>query len=418
MVLAHAGARRKAPEPAGLTMNDARRIDTLAVHAGALEAPANTPVSPPLYQASAYVFEDLDDVEAVYGGTKPGKIYGRYGGPNGEAFARAVAELEGAEDAVGASSGMAAICAAFFTTLRAGDHAVVTQDVYGGTHAVVTVDFPARGIQSTFVDACDPEALRAAIRPGRTKVVYLEALTNPLIRIPAFADAVRLAHEAGALVIVDATFASPALFRSLEHGADLVVHSVTKYLGGHGDVGAGVIAGSRTLVEAARAYLIRTGATMPHFEAWLAHRGLRTLALRMERHSRNAEAAAAFLASAAPTVTKVHHPSLATHPQHRLAQQLFPDGCGGMLSFELSGGRVAVDAFIRGLRMIEVVHSLGEVGTTISYSVASSHRGIPEAERAALGVTENLLRLSCGIERSDDIIDDLRRGLDAAREKG
>ncbi|TAM76629.1 PLP-dependent transferase [bacterium] len=399
-------------------MDDSRRIDTLAVHAGAMTAPCNAPVSPPLYQASAYVFEDLDDVEAIYGGTKPGKIYWRYGGPNGEAFARAVAELEGAEDGVGAASGMAAICAAFFTNLKAGDHAVVTRDVYGGTHAIVTKDFPGRGIESTFVDACDPQALRAAISPGRTKVVYLEALTNPLMRIPALEQAVSLAHEAGALVVVDATFASPALFHALDHGADLVVHSVTKYLGGHGDVGAGVLVGSRVLIDAARTYLVRTGATIPHFEAWLAHRGLRTLALRMERHSRNAEAAAAFLAGAAPAVTRVHHPSLPSHPQHEAAARLFPRGCGGMLSFELSDGRAAVDAFIKGLRMIEVVHSLGEVGTTVSYSVASSHRGIPAAERDALGVTESLLRLSCGIECSDDIIDDLRRGLAAVQERG
>ncbi|HVA37684.1 MAG TPA: aminotransferase class I/II-fold pyridoxal phosphate-dependent enzyme [Candidatus Dormibacteraeota bacterium] len=393
-------------------------IDTLAVHAGALETPLNAPVSPPLYQASAYVFEDLEDVEAIYGGRKQGKIYGRYGGPNGEAFAAAVAELEGAEAGVGASSGMAAICAAFFTNLRAGDHAVVTQDVYGGTHAVVTRDFPERGIESTFVDACDPRALRASIRPGQTKLVYLEALTNPLMRVPACADAVRLAHDAGAIVVVDSTFASPALFHPLEHGADLVVHSVTKYLGGHGDVGAGVLAGSRALIDGARAYLVRTGSTIPHFEAWLAHRGLRTLALRMERHSRNAEAAAAFLDAAGPAVTSVHHPSLPGHPQHAAAARLFPLGCGGMLSFELAGGRAAVEAFVKGLTMIEVVHSLGEVATTVSYSVASSHRGIPAAEREKLGVTESLLRLSCGIERGDDIIEDLRRGLEAAREKG
>ncbi|TAM62297.1 PLP-dependent transferase [bacterium] len=399
-------------------MDDQRRIDTLAVHAGVLQTPANAPVSPPLYQAAAYVFEDLEDVEAIYGGDKPGKIYWRYGGPNGDAFARAVAELEGAADGVGAASGVAAICAAFFTNLKAGDHAVVTRDVYGGTYAIVTKDFPARGIASTFVDACDPQALRAAIEPGRTKVVYLEALTNPLMRIPALEQAVELAHAAGALVVIDATFASPALFHALDYGADIVVHSVTKYIGGHGDVGAGVLVGSHALIGAARSYLVRTGATIPHFEAWLAQRGLRTLGLRMERHSRNAEAAAAFLADAGAAVVSVHHPSLPSHPQHAAAARLFPLGCGGMLSFELAGGRAVVDAFIKGLRMIEVVHSLGEVATTVSYSVASSHRGIPAAERDALGVTESLLRLSCGIERGADIIDDLRRGLAAAGERG
>jgi cystathionine beta-lyase/cystathionine gamma-synthase len=221
---------------------------------------------------------------------------------------------------------------------------------------------------------------------------------------------VALAHEAGATVVVDATFASPVLFRPLEHGADLVVHSVGKYLGGHGDVGAGVLAGRAALVEPAREYLVRKGATIPHFEAWLALRGLRTLALRMERHSANAEAVASFLAGRAE-VARVHHPSVPGHPQHALAARLYPRGTGGMLAFDLAGGAPAVERFLRTLRMVAVVHSLGEVASTVSYPAAGSHRGLDAAARAALGVGDGTLRLSTGIEDVRDIVADLAGAL-------
>jgi methionine-gamma-lyase len=216
---------------------------------------------------------------------------------------------------------------------------------------------------------------------------------------------VALAREAGAITVVDATFATPILVRPCSLGADLV-HSVGKYIGGHGDVGAGVLSGAAALVEPARRYLVRTGATIPHFEAWLALRGLRTLALRMARHSSNASAVAAYLTSQ-PRVEPVHHPSLEGHPQHELAKRLYPGGTGGIVAFDLSGGRPAVDRFLRGLRTVAIVHSLGEVATTISYPAVSSHRPLPAATRAALGVGGGTLRLSVGIEDPADIIADL-----------
>ncbi len=381
-------------------------LDTLAVHAGRLELPTNPASGPPLFQASSYEFSDLDEVEAVYAGAAAGRIYGRYGGPNGAQFESAMAALEGAEAAAGAASGMAAIDAALGTLLRPGDVLLAGRELYGGTYTLVENDYRQAGVDVHFVDQTDLQAVSVALSRLRPKVLYVEALTNPLIGVadvPALAAAAR---AAGAAVVVDATFATPVLFRPLEHGADLVVHSVGKYLGGHGDVGAGILAGRADLVASARSRLVRRGATIPHFEAWLAVRGLRTLALRMERHSANARVLAAFLA-ARPEVERAYHPSLLEHPQHALAERLYPRGTGGMLAFDLRGGRDAVDAFLRGLRTIAIVHSLGEVATTISHPPSASHRMLDGGARAALGVGDGTLRLSAGIEDVRDIADDL-----------
>ena len=296
--------------------------------------------------------------------------------------------------------------AALRTNVRAGEGIVASRELYGGTYALLEKDYREAGVRVTYVDQQDLDAIRSSLARERPKVLYVEAMTNPLVRVadlPALAGAAR---AAGALLVVDATFATPALVRPLDHGADLVVHSVGKYLGGHGDVGAGVLAGSAALVDAARAYLVRTGATMPHFEAWLALRGLRTLGLRMERHASNGSAVAAALARERH-VRAVHHPSLGSHPQHALAARLYPRGTGGMLAFEIAGGAAAVDRLFRGLRTIAIVHSLGEVATTISYPAASSHRPVPEAVRHELGVTDGLVRLSIGIEHAGDIVADL-----------
>jgi cystathionine gamma-synthase len=387
-----------------------RHAETAAVHAGRLAIPENRPSSPPLFQASSYEFEDLADVEAIYAGARAGKIYGRYGGPNGQQFEEAIADLEGAEAAVGAASGMAAIDAALGTNVRPGDAIVATREIYGGTYALLDSDYHQRGVRVVPVDQQDLAAVTAALARERPRVLYVEALTNPLVHVadlPALATA---AHAAGALLVVDATFATPALVRPVAHGADLVVHSVGKYLGGHGDVGAGVLAGRADLVAAARAQLVRRGATLPHFEAWLALRGVRTLALRMARHSANAAAVAAFLAQS-PAIAAVHHPSRSAHPQHALAARLYPHGTGGIVAFDLAGGSEAVDPFLCGLGRIAIVHSLGEVATTISYPAVSSHRPLPPDERRALGVGDATLRLSVGIEHPDDIVADLARAL-------
>jgi cystathionine gamma-synthase len=337
-------------------------------------------------------------------------VYGRLGGPNANQFAAAMAELEGAEAAVGASAGMAAIDAALRTNLRPGDAIVATGEVYGGTYALLEKDYRAAGVRVVYVDQQDLAAVATALERERAAILYVEALSNPLVHVADLPGLAAAAHAAGALLVVDATFATPVLARPAEHGADLVVHSVGKYLGGHGDVGAGVLAGRAGLVAAARDYLVRTGATIPHFEAWLALRGLRTLALRMERHSSNAASVAAALGRD-PFVTAVHHPSRAGHPQHELAKRLYPRGTGGMLAFEIGGGRDEVDTFFRGLSAIPIVHSLGEVATTIAYPAVSSHRPLPPDVRRSLGIGDGVVRLSVGIENVEDIVAELTSAL-------
>ena len=389
--------------------------DTRPVQAGRFPALVNAPSSPALYQASAYEFADLDEVEAVYAGTTTGAIYGRYGGPNGTHFESAVAQLEGAAAAVGAASGMAAINAALITTLRPTEPLVCATGLYGGTTALLEADFGRQGHRAIPVEIGDSAAVAAALDRSGSTVLYVEALSNPLLHVADIIALAAVAHARGARLVVDATFATPALVRPLDLGADLVLHSVGKYLGGHGDVGAGVVAGSAALCAPIRAWLVRNGATIPHFEAWLALRGLRTLALRMTRHSANARAVAAYLATA-DFVTRVHHPSLTEHPQHALAARLYPNGTGGIVAFDLDGDRNDVVAFLRALRMIAIVHSLGEVASTISYSAVSSHRGLNAAERVRLGISDTTLRLSCGIEDAADIIGDLTRALQTARD--
>jgi cystathionine beta-lyase/cystathionine gamma-synthase len=247
-----------------------RASDTLAVHAGTFPAIENRPSSPALFQASSYEFDDLDEMEAIYAGKRPGAIYGRYGGPNAHHFESALAELEGAQAAVGAASGMAAIGAALATSLIAGAPVISATELYGGTSALLENDFQERGHRRVPVDIADVQAVEAAFRSTPSPVLYIESLSNPLMHVADIPALARVAHAHGAIVIVDATFASPALARPLAMGADLVLHSVGKYLGGHGDVGAGVVAGSVERCERIRQYLVRNGATLPHFEAWLA----------------------------------------------------------------------------------------------------------------------------------------------------
>ncbi len=383
---------------------------TAAVHAGRIELPQNPASSPPIFQASSYEFSDLGDVEAIYAGERPGRIYGRYGGPNGSQLEDAIAELEGAEAACGAAAGMSAIDAALRTSLPAGGSIVATREVYGGTFALLENDYQNSGVRVVYVDQGKLPEVEAALVRERPSVLYLEALTNPLVNVADLPALATLGRDHGATTIVDATFASPALVHPLLLGVDLVLHSVGKYIGGHGDVGAGIVSGSRARIDAIRGYLVRRGATMPHFEAWLALRGLRTLALRMERHSANARAVAAFLARQ-PGVAAVHHPSLPSHADYALSERLYPRGTGGIVAFDLAGGADAVDAFLRRLKMIAIVHSLGEVATTIAYPAVSSHRPLPAEVREALGVGPGTLRISVGIESADDIIADLARGL-------
>ena len=384
-----------------------RRFATRAARATPVPTSTSRPLTPPIQLANVYAFDDLEQVDTVWEGQRPGYVYGRFGTPNHTMLEETLAALEGAEAAVVAASGMGALSAFLLGALRSGDHLVAGQDLYGSTTALLREQAPRWGLQVTFADATEAAAVEAAIRPA-TRAIFVEAVSNPLLRLADLPGLAEVARRHGLALLVDGTFASPALLRPLEHGATAVHHSATKYLSGHGDATAGALLGSRELAAAARAKVVRVGLNLSPFDAWLTLRGVRTLAVRMERHSANALAIARFLAERRE-VRRVHYPGLPDHPQHALARRLFGDAFGGMLAFELAGGASAVSRFFRGLPWIDFAPSFGDVTTTWTYPSRTSHRPLSEDERLKLGIAPGLVRLSVGIED----VEDLREALDA-----
>ncbi len=381
--------------------------DSRVVHAGR-DPRAREPLAPPIVQTAVHVFEDLDDYEAVASGRSPGHVYGRNSNENVEMLAGAVAALEGAEAGLAAASGMAAIFAGLLAVVPAPAPIVVGADAYGVTLAMLRADFVPLGYELREVDLTDLEATRRAL-PG-AGLLLAETITNPLCRVADLDAVCSLAAAASVPVLVDNTFASPVLCRPLEHGATAVVHSVTKYIGGHSDLVAGVLAGRRELITAARTRLVRTGATLGPFEAWLALRGLRTLHLRMRRHSEGSLRLAEGLAGE-PGVVRVHHPLLEGSPFEPAARRLLPEGAGGMLAIDLEGGRVSVQRMLGRLAMVRFAASLAGVETTISYPDITSHRALSPAERLAQGITPGTVRISTGIEDPADILEDFRQAI-------
>lgn len=383
-------------------------LTTLAARAGE-EARPNRAAAlvEPIYQSTVYAFADLDDLDRAMSGEDPASFYYRNGTPNAATLERALATLEGTGAALVAGSGMAAISAALLGVLKAGDHVITDARVYGVTYALLAEEFPRLGIEVSFVDACDLNEVEDAFRPN-TRVVHVESLTNPLLTVPDVPALARLAHERGALLSVDNTFASPAMFRPAEHGADLVTHSVSKYLSGHSSAFGGVLCASPELVALARTRLLRLGGTISAFDAWMTMQGLKTLGLRMRAHSGNAQAIADVLVNH-PRVKAVYHPGLSDHPQFHLAMDLFPQGFGGMLSADIEDA----PRFVKALAgRIPLAPSLADVITTLSWPWGTSHRPLPEPERRRLGITPNLLRLSIGIEDIGDLLGDFERALD------
>ena len=384
------------------------RFATRAARAAPAPASVTRPLTPPIHLANVYVFDDLAEVDAVWEGRRPGYVYGRFGTPNHTMLEETLAGLEGAEAALVTASGMGALTAVLLAALRPGEHLVAGQDLYGSTTALLREQAARWGIAVSFADATEAAAVEAVLTPA-TRAIFVEAVSNPLLRLADLPGLADVARRRGLLLLVDATFATPALLRPLEHGATAVHHSATKYLSGHGDVTAGVLAGPSALIAGARAQAVRIGLNLGPFDAWLTLRGVRTLALRMERHSTNALDLARFLAER-PEVQRVHYPGLPAHPQHDLALRLFPGGFGGMLAFELRGGAQAVERFFAALPLIEFAPSFGDVTTTWSYPARTSHRPLSAAEQAKLGIDPGLVRLSVGIED----VDDLREALEAA----
>jgi cystathionine beta-lyase/cystathionine gamma-synthase len=389
----------------------AQSFETACVHAGDDVRVLTTPVAPPLYPSAVYELPNFELIERAMDG-EPGYFgYARSEHPNAAALESAVASLEQGEAAVTTSSGMAAIATLMLAALRPGDHVVVARDLYGSTTSLLTGPLARYGIATTAAAAAEVAAYERAFRP-ETKLVFVETVSNPLVRVADIAALAALARARGALLAVDASFTSPALSRPLAQGADVVVHSATKYLSGHSDVTAGVVVGRRELMEQVRAARTLFGGVCSPLDAWLTLRGLRTLALRMERHTVNAQRVAEFLVGR-PEVRRVCYAGLADDTDHALAVRVLPGGAGGMLSFEVDGGTDAVGRFVAGLEFVRFAPSLGDVSTTISHPATTSHRSISRDERARLGIGDGLIRVSVGIESADDICADLARGLSA-----
>lgn len=395
-----------------------KSIYTQAVHAGERgPKPDFTPVTMPIYSAVSYLYDSMADLDSIFGGKREGYVYRRYGNPTVAAFERALATLEGASDAVAFASGMAAVHAALLGAgARAGMSLVSAADVYGATYALQEKLFTELGIRASFVDITDLEQVDKAIAQARPVALICEIISNPLLKVADVPALSEIAHRVGAALIVDSTFASPYLFRPLDCGADYALHSATKYLSGHGDVLAGVVACSRERAHDLRERQKLLGANLGPQEAWLALRGLKTLPLRVRQQCANAQAVAEWL-SGHPAIARVNYPGLAGHPQHDLAKRLFQGrGYGGMMSFELQGaGQSEVFCFMEALELVLPATTLGDVHSLTLYPTHSSHRQVSPEVRAALGIGDSLVRLSVGIEEVEDIIADLSQALGKSR---
>jgi len=333
--------------------------------------------------------------------------------PNAQALADKLASLENAESALVTASGMAAISTSLLTVLSAGDHLLAQDCLYGGTHDFVTRDLEKFGISYTFIDGNDPESWEKKVRPN-TKAVYIETISNPLMQVPDLEAVVEFAKHNKLVSIIDNTFASPINFRPPEHGFDLSVHSATKYLNGHSDIVAGAVIGGSELVEKITHRLNHLGGSLDPHAAFLLHRGVKTLAVRVKCQNESALQIARFLEKH-PGISKVNYPGLESHPDHGRARSLF-DGFGGMMSFELRGGVEAAELFMRKARLPIVAPSLGGVETLMTRPSRTSHSGMLVDERRRLGISDELIRFSVGIEAANDIITDLDQALKAVEE--
>lgn len=385
-------------------------IDTECIHAGTEPDPAFGAAVPPIFQTSTFVFATPEEGAARFAGVDPGYIYTRMGNPTIGALEQSVSTLEGGTAALATSSGMAAVSTVFFALLNAGDHVVCSASVYGPSRVVLERDFSRFGIGSSMVDTSDPELLRRAITP-RTRVVFVETPANPTLAITDLAVAATIAHEAGAFLVVDNTFMSPVLQQPFRFGADIVLHSVTKFLNGHSDVVGGILVfRDDVLMKRVRGVLHYLGGTMDPHQAWLVHRGVRTLAMRVRKAQENAQALAELLAEH-PAVENVRYPGLPGHPQADLiARQM--EGPGALIAFELKGGVEAGKRVLNAVQLPALAVSLGGVESLIQHPASMTHAAVKREDRLAAGITDGLVRLAVGCEDRDDLVEDLRKALD------
>ncbi len=383
--------------------------ETRSVHLPRPDLNGSTPISPPIYQTSGFSFDDPEVFADGMSRPDGAFTYGRHSNPTVRAMEDAVAGLEGGAGAVATGSGMGAISSVLLGLLKPGDHVIAQRALYGGT-AQLLADLAARfAVEITYVPEDDPAAVLAAVRPA-SRLLYLETIANPMTQVADLPGMCGAAREAGLVTVVDNTFASPVLCRPIEHGADVVVHSATKYLSGHSDVLAGVaVFASAELHRRVWSYAVEVGATADPFAAWLVLRGIQTLPLRMARHCANTRALATRLAGH-PAVTAVHWPGLPSHPSYDLAAKLLPD-FGGVFSFDLTVGREAGEAFMRAVRLARLAPSLGGVETLVMHPATTSHRSLGPAELAAAGIGQGTVRVAVGIEHPDDLWADFAQAL-------
>lgn len=371
---------------------------TIGAHPPEAAETPTRPIVAPLTTASVYRFGDLDTLLSASKGEKAAQtFYRRYGHPNGRMVEETVAALEGAEDALACSAGMSAVATIFQTQVTKGDRILAARDLYGGTFAYLDQYMDRLGVEVEFADLGQIEKHV----PEGVRLVVVETISNPLIRVADLAAVAKNCRKAGATLVVDNTFATPVLCRPLDWGADLVFHSGTKFLNGHGDATSGIIAGKAGAIKAMRKHTILAGGVISPLDAWLTSRGIKTLGLRVERASQNAAKLAAFL-SRHRKIGRVNYPK---------ANRYLKPLLGPMLSFEVKGGLKAADRFVRACRLIELVPSLGDVTTTSSHPARSSHAYLSPKDRAAMGVTDGLIRISTGIEDVGDILEDLSQAL-------
>lgn len=375
-------------------------LSTRAIHGDPAQRPDWTPISRPIHQSATFTNPVGSSAEV---------LYTRYGNnPNQVAIGQRLARLEGAEAALFVASGMGATALAHLAVLRPGDHLITSEWIYGGVHRLFAEEFGRFGIEVTFVDPLRSRAWKEALRTN-TRALFVETPTNPLMRVIDLEPIATLAKAEGLALLVDSTFASPMLFRPLEHGADIVIHSATKYLNGHSDVIAGAVAGSDAVIEEVKRLMRLWGQALDPHAAWLVERGMRTLAVRMARHSATGLAVAEWCARQ-PQIASVHYPGLPSHRDHETAKRVM-EGYGGMVGLELKGGARAAERFLSALTIAAHAPSLGGVETLVSEPRLTSHASLSADDRARAGIPDGFLRVSLGLEDADDLIADFAQSL-------
>ncbi len=391
----------KKPLPAGLA------LETLAVRAG-MDRTQHKEHSEALYLTSSFTFDSAEQAAARFSGEEEGNVYARFTNPSVTLFEERLAALEGAEDCIATASGMAAINAMIMANLSAGDHIVASSSMFGSTIQLVGNILPRFGIETTFVPLTDTAAWAAAVRPN-TKLLFCETPSNPLTEVGDIRALAAIAHQHTVLLAVDNCFCTPILQRPMDLGADIVVHSATKYLDGQGRVLGGAVCASKAIVEKIFIFLRTTGPTLSAFNAWVLGKGLETLSIRIQAQSASARALAQWLESH-PSVERVYYPGLPSHPQHALAMEQQRAG-GAIVSFEVKGGKDAAWRVVNSCQLLSITANLGDTRTTITHPATTTHGRISPEARAAAGIHDNLLRVAVGLESVDDIRQDLERGL-------